>query len=487
MSNNTFKFGWAQVDITPTEPVVIAGQFYARVSEGVTDPLSVTALAIDSGSDQALMISCDIVSIPDAVRDAVREKLKTVSGVDPAKILINATHTHSGPQVSTARYNQSYLSWGIDLPVQPAEEYAEFFIARIIEAATKAWQAREPGSFAFGLGQAVIGRNRRWTDFDGVSRMYGNITGPNFNHIEGYEDQNINVAAFYSPTGTITGVIINIACPSQVDEHSFTITADYWHQVREGLRLRYGKDLFVLPQCSAAGDQAPQRMFRPRSYTYDHKAEARMLKLKDQNERQQIGERVTTTVADVLDCIKPTRSSNPAFAHSVLDLPLPYNRLTEAHAEEADRDAARFKAKYEEEKTLLDNNPAARSEARWYVEVTKAYRLWQRHKRTRERFDNQDTETTFNFDIHIIRLGDMVIASNPFEYYLDFGIQIKARSPATQTFLVQLAGPGSYVPSARSVAGGGYGSVPASNNFGVEAGEILREETLKAIHSLFPE
>lgn len=80
----------------------------------------------------------------------------------------------------------------------------------------------------------------------------------------------------------------------------------------------------------------------------------------------------------------------------------------------------------------------------------------------------------------------MVIASNPFEYYLDYGIQIKARSPATQTFLVQLAGAGSYVPSQRSVEGGGYGSVPASNDFGVEAGEILREETLGAIDSLFP-
>jgi len=44
-------------------------------------------------------------------------------------------------------------------------------------------------------------------------------------------------------------------------------------------------------------------------------------------------------------------------------------------------------------------------------------------------------------EIHVIRLGDMAIATNRFELYLDFGIRIKARSKAVQTFVVQLAGP----------------------------------------------
>lgn len=32
---STVKIGWAETDITPEEPVIVAGQFYARVSEGV--------------------------------------------------------------------------------------------------------------------------------------------------------------------------------------------------------------------------------------------------------------------------------------------------------------------------------------------------------------------------------------------------------------------------------------------------------------------
>jgi len=54
-------------------------------------------------------------------------------------------------------------------------------------------------------------------------------------------------------------------------------------------------------------------------------------------------------------------------------------------------------------------------------------------------------------EIHAIRLGDMAIATNRFELYLDFGIRIKARSKAVQTFVVQLAGPSLKTEKAREV------------------------------------
>ena len=47
----------------------------------------------------------------------------------------------------------------------------------------------------------------------------------------------------------------------------------------------------------------------------------------------------------------------------------------------------------------------------------------------------------------MIRLGDVAIATNVFELFTEFGIQIKARSRALQTFIIQLSGPGSYVPT----------------------------------------
>ena len=81
-------------------------------------------------------------------------------------------------------------------------------------------------------------------------------------------------------------------------------------------------------------------------------------------------------------------------------------------------------------------------------------------------------------EITVLRLGGLAIVTNPFEYYLDFAHRIKARSPAAQTFVVQLAGAGSYVPTLRATAGKSYGAVPASNPVGPEGGQEVVEYTL---------
>jgi hypothetical protein len=104
------------------------------------------------------------------------------------------------------------------------------------------------------------------------------------------------------------------------------------------------------------------------------------------------------------------------------------------------------------------------------------------NERVLERFDAQKNgPQSQTIEIHVLRIGDVAVATNPFEYYLDYGIQLKARSPAPQTFLIQLAGAGTYVPSPRSTLGGGYGSLPASNPVGAEGGGVLRDRTVELI------
>lgn len=481
--------GWAQEDITPKEPVLIRGQHHARVSEGVLDPLSVTALALKSGDDHAVIVSCDIIGIASELLAAVRERLVNCDGLDPMKVVLHATHTHTGPLIPSNFTAQRIpgaddSSWGVELPVMDPNVYAEFAADRIAAAITAAWDAKRPGSLSFGLGQAVTSRNRRSVRRDGSSKMYGTLNAEDFDHIEGYEDQNVGVIATYDSDNNLTGVVLNVACPAQVIEQEFVLSADYWHDVRMALRLRLQENLFVLGQCSTAGDLAPQRMGK-RSYTYDSRAEARMLELRNCNERQLIAARLARVVADVLPIISPVRESAPLFRHAAVTVDLPVNRMTPADADEARAEIERYTQLHEQEKKRLEDNPGLKEDRRWYVDLTKTWRMIQRHKGTLLRYETQETTQTLPFEIHLLRIGDMAMATNPFEYYLDFGIQIKARSPAQQTFLVQLAGPGTYVPSPRSVKGGGYGSVPASNIIGPEGGAVLREETLKHLNTLW--
>ena len=85
------KIGWAARDITPERPVMIRGLFNLRIATRVRDPLTVTALAIDSGDDHAIIASIDACAADEEViaesRDIVGKRL---AGFDRNKLVVSA-------------------------------------------------------------------------------------------------------------------------------------------------------------------------------------------------------------------------------------------------------------------------------------------------------------------------------------------------------------------------------------------------------------
>ena len=106
-----------------------------------------------------------------------------------------------------------------------------------------------------------------------------------------------------------------------------------------------------------------------------------------------------------------------------------------------------------------------------------------------DRYEHQDENPIHHAECHIIRLGDAVFATNPFELFMDYGARIRARSEALQTFLVQLAdGSGKTVATFRHSAlskAATTAAVIKSNWVGPEGGQMLVEETLASISELF--
>src|SRR5438477_13003862 len=97
----SFKAGVARVDITPAGPIWMSG-YAARThpSEGVLSPLWAKALAIESSpGGRVVIISTDLVGIPRELSDEVAAKLKKQYGLNRSQLLINASHTHTGPIV----------------------------------------------------------------------------------------------------------------------------------------------------------------------------------------------------------------------------------------------------------------------------------------------------------------------------------------------------------------------------------------------------
>ncbi len=494
------RIGWASTSITPDKPVIMSGGSRARISAGVMDPLTATALVLESGSNgktaEVVLVSVDLGSIHAYMLERVLEILgKRVPEIDPNCVIIHATHTHAAVErrkdpAVVKKFAELGIEvplewswWGMDLGVKPSPfEYAEFSSARIADAIEQAWRNRKPGGVAFGLGHAVVGHNRLTAYRDGRSKMYGKTDRADFDRVEGCVDHSVGLLYTYDADGKLTGVVVNIPCPAQVSEGESRITADYWCETRKELRKRLGDSLYVLPQIAAAGDQSPRDLV-------DRRAEERMQKITGRNLREEIAVHIADAVTSVLPFMKEQIDTNPVLAHRTVQLEVARRRITKEEVDKkARKDLERLLPKYIEMRRELDEHPERKQKTNWYRDISNVYWHLARAVRFIDRYELQHTDPKMSVPIHVIRIGDLAIATNPFELYLDYGMQIRARSKAVQTLTVQLAnGYYRYLPTERSVAGGAYGAIPESNEADPEGGRQLVEQTLKMIDSLWTE
>lgn len=418
--------GWATVDITPSAPVVLDGSGYKRVTNEVEDPVTATVLALETRDgervlDQAIMVTFDLVRMTKEVHEGLqRVAAEKLADFDSSKLICGATHTHCGPSISYAQTGPGQLYDISDRSdVMTPQQYILFLYEKVGAGIVEAWQTRKPAGVSWGLGNAVVGYNRRLSYADGSAIMGFDTARPDFSHVEGYEDHAVEMLFFWDADQKLTGMLLNLACPSQVGRKA--ISADFWHPIRQGIKAKYGADLHVFAQCAAAGDQCPEVIVRSQ-------AEKLMLGRRKTSWKEELANRVIRAVDDVWPYAQAGVQTRPAFAHRVLKLDIP--------------------------------NKNSYNEARWMP-------------------------STVAVELHALRLGDVAIATNPFELFLDYGIRIKGRSKAVLTFLSQLTcDHHGYLPTRRAVAGGDYSAV--NHTVGPRGGQVLVDESVKAINSFWP-
>lgn len=462
------RIGSATVDITPDRPVATAGQFELRISTKPDTPIIAAAVAIESLEggkpvDQSLLISCDLVGFHHSILAKFRAQLQPLlPEMDMRKVVVSATHTHTAPVTSEIQA-ETLINYPVPKEgvMQPAE-YVTLLVDRLCQVATQAWKARQPGGVSWTLGFANVGENRRPVYADGHAEMYGKTAHPRFRHLEASADSGVETLFFWNAAKELQAVAINLACPSQEVEGNLAINADFWHDAREQLRATlHLPHLTILGWCSAAGDQSPHLMYRK-------EAEARMDRLRGLTRKQEIGRRITHAITDTLDVARADIRTDTPFAHHIQDLQLPPRQILPREYEDAKTDIAQYSLIQQP-----DNH------------ITTMLNI---QRGVLHRYEHPDQVPPYTMELHVLRIGDVAIASNTFELYLDYGIQMKSRSPAQQTLLLQLTnGCGMYLPTTEAIAGGSYSALPYVNTVGPEGGQILVDETVRAIQALFPE
>jgi hypothetical protein len=470
------SFGWASESITPDQPVAIGGQYHTRISGQVHDPLTATALAIETSDDQGVIdqtvfVSCDLSLIRRQTQQRVRELVRRqVPDLDVDKIVISATHTHTAPALTDADETDLHPydfigSWAYRIPanqtgvMRPAQ-YLAFLEQRVSEVVVKAWKARRPGSVSFALSHASVARNRRAVYADGTARMYGDTKDPGFSHIEGVSDDSVDVLFFWGEGGQLEGMIVNVYCPAQEVEGETYLSADFWYDARKQLREKYHADLQILPWVGASGDQSPHLL-------WNQQAEAAMRQQRNLSPREEIARRIVRAVDDAYEARGPNSLAELHFEHRVERVPLPVWRVS-------DERYAQSLAVYEAGK----HNPDQLS--------SPDYINWRVSRTMTARYEHQKQDPHFHAELHLLRLGPLAVATSPFELYADYGLRIKARSPAVQTCVVQLtADCAGYLATERAVQGGGYSARIDDGVVGPDAGNILVDRTVTVLQQMF--
>lgn len=490
------RIGWAEESFVPQKKVRLYGQFFERISEYVETPVTATAMAIDDGDDHIVICSCDLEGVYLPLMKRVRARLDAADGLDPMKVIINATHTHTslqyimeeGGQISSLDVLRRYLPADRDYQekvtaddnVMSDEDATEFLADKVSAAIIKAWQSRKHAYIANAFGRAAVGMNRRVCYADGTAKMWGDSNTPDFIALEGGNDSGIELVYAFDDEKHITGIVANIACPAQILEQRSFISSDYWGKVKHLLRETFGPGIFVLPLCAPAGDQCPRDLVRwvqpetpiddpnvVRPNPLPRKADPSMFDIKGS---WTVGRRIATEIEAIFDEIQPDELYDEApVIHDAFVLDMPLRRVSDEDNKNAEKSIREY----------IENSPKKVFD---YADSAAMHV----YAGTMARYEQQQTQSVHKAEIHIVRVGNIAFASNPFELFLDYANQIRARSFAHQTFLIQLAcGNDAYLPTEKAEKGGHYSAYVSSGFVGHDGGAQLVKVTLDKINGMF--
>ena len=235
----------AAVDITPPEPVPMAGYASRRAPfEAVAQPLRAKALAIaDPDGTRALLITADILGFTRERSDSICRRLSETDGLARESVILNASHTHSGPLVAGSMLASVPESGRAKL-----ETYIASMEDKIVAAAQKALRDLRPARLSWGRGVAGFVMNRREFTPRGVI-LGTNASGP--------ADRTVPVLRVDGPDGKTRAVVFGAAAHcTTLTGRNMLLGGDYAGYAQEFLESRLpGVQAMFLTGC--AGDANP--------------------------------------------------------------------------------------------------------------------------------------------------------------------------------------------------------------------------------------
>ena len=245
--------GWAEVEITPPLGIALGGRGGAETpADKVLDPLYAQVLFLkDANGNGFVLASFDLIGLTRDLSDRIRARLVQELGVRWNLVVLNTSHTHSGP------YMLRSLMAGIG-PAPPVEvEYFKSLEDKLVAAARAAAKAMQSVEVEVFQGTSRLGINRRRKTQQGRIGMIPDPAGP--------FDEKVWVMRLTPKNGLPPAVVFSYAChPVVVYGYAYTaISADYPGAARRRLRESLGPQAHVQFAQGFAGDIRPRILADP--------------------------------------------------------------------------------------------------------------------------------------------------------------------------------------------------------------------------------
>ena len=403
--NYNWKAGVSSVKITPSEAMPMAG-FASRThsSEGMLHDIWAKALIIeDSKGKRAVMVSSDLLGFPKIMSDPIRDRIKAQYGLGRDQILLNSSHTHSGPVIGDALTDVYLLD---NQQVASVINYSKKLEDQIVKLVGDAIKNMEPVELYSQNGVTRFQVNRRNNSANLLTQLT-ELQGPN--------DFAVPVLKAVTAKGDLKAIAFGYAChPTVLSGYDWS--GDYPGFAQIELEKDHPGTTALFFQSSGADQNPLPRHTVPLAKQY--------------------GRELAAAVDRVLEEDMRKLPSNLITSYSELDLPLATSP-TEA------------------ELTKIINSAGAAYQKRW------AQRFLTKLKA------GEKLITSYPYPVQVWSIGNLPLVSLGGELLVEYGIKIKQMLGEDTFVYGYSNDVMSYVPSSTVLKEGGYEGEAAHTVYGL--------------------
>jgi neutral ceramidase len=423
------RVGFSQLDITPPTGAIITGPA-GPPSLGMDDPLRASAMVVQSGGKKLAIVGVDLVKVSHDMADQAIAMVTQQTDITRDAVLICPSHNHSSPLIP---------AHGDDGSANKA--YIDTLPKAIADSIVQANKALKPARMSVGRSLVYEGHiNRRViTKTDGLAlnkwlkKLDDLKQVPQVLGSESVIDPELWLVRFDSLDGKMLGSLVNFTChPSLHDRIGLrTWSADFPGIIAEHIAQAFGPQAVCVFTQGASGNIQP-----PVTWTPDWK------------ERAAVFGKAAVTAAT--EAIPVTGCVAVDYARRDVDVP------------RCDAEAQRVEAI-----TRLGWRPE----------------MFEGAKRTVAAMPH-----TLNVPVSAVRIGPFALATNAGELFVEWGIQIKKRSPFPHTVLSELTNDCvGYEPTELSFQHEGYETLAGVNFVALEGIQKLVDTAVELLEKLWKE